>query len=103
MPGHQRHAVAGHLVGDRHRLFRIAGIVADLEIELLAQHAAGRVDVLDGHFAAVLHLGAERGVLTRDRAHHGDRDRIALLAAAAAHHQHDLRQGCDQPGHTLHC
>ncbi len=51
MAGDQRHAVAGHLVGDRHRLLRVAGVVADIEIELLAEHAAGGVDVLDGQLA----------------------------------------------------
>ena len=56
MPGDQRHAFGGHLVGDRHGLLRVAGVVADIEVELLAEHAAGGVDVLDGQLGAVLHL-----------------------------------------------
>ena len=47
MAGHEHHALRGELVGDRNRLLRIAGIVADLEPQLLAQHAAGGVDVGD--------------------------------------------------------
>ena len=103
MAGDQRDPAAGQLVGDRHRLFRIAGVVADIEIERLAEHAAGGVDVFDRHLAAVLHLRAERGILTRDRAHDGDRDGVALFAAAATDDQDGLREGSDQPGHTLHC
>ena len=59
MAGDQRDPGPGHLVGDRHCLLRIAGVVADIEIELLAEHAAGGVDVLDRHLGAVLHLRAE--------------------------------------------
>ena len=84
MAGDERHAVAGHLVGDGDRLLRIAGVVADIEIELLAEHAAGGVDVVDGHLAAIRHLRAEGGILTGDRADDGDRDGVALLAAVTA-------------------
>ncbi len=103
MAGDERDTVAGHLIGDGHRLLRVAGIVADVEVELLAEHAARFVDVLDGHLAAILHLRAEGGILTRDRADDGDRRGIALLAAAASSDQGGLSEGCDQPGHTLHC
>ena len=102
MSGDQRHAFGGHLVGDRHGLFRVAGVVADIEIKLLAEHAAGGVDVLDGKLSAVLHLLTEGGILTRDRADDGDRRRVALLATTASG-QGGQSEGCEQPGHTLHC
>ena len=84
MPGHELDPGAGHLVRDRHRLLRIAGIVAGGEVELLAEHAAGGVDVGDGHFAAVLHLRAERGVLTGDRTDNRDRCGVVPVTPAAA-------------------
>ena len=83
MSGYELRAPGRHLVGDRHGLLRIAGVVADVEIELLAEHAAGGVDVLDGHFAAILHLRAEGGILTGDRANHRDRGRVVVAAATA--------------------
>ena len=52
MAGHQLHALGGELVGDGNRLLRIAGVVADIQHELLAQHAAGLVQVGDGLFRA---------------------------------------------------
>ena len=103
MSGDQRDALGGHLVGDRHGLLRVAGVVADIEIELLAEHAAGGVDVLDGKLGAVLHLLPEGGILTRDRADDRDRRRVALLAPAASGAQGGQSEGCEQPGHTLHC
>ena len=45
MPGDQRHAAAGQLVGDGDRLFRIAGIVADRQRELFAEHAARLIEL----------------------------------------------------------
>ena len=71
-----------HLVGDRDRLLRIAGVVADLEHQLLAEHAALGVDVLDRHLGAALHLLAESGVLTGHRTGGGDHD-VGLRGAAA--------------------
>ena len=37
MPGDEHHVLVGEVVGDRHGLLRVAGVVADLEHELLAQ------------------------------------------------------------------
>ena len=102
MPGDELRAPCGHLVGDRHGLFRIAGVVADGEVELLAEHAAGFIDVGDGHFAAVLHLRAEGGILTGDRADHRDRGRV-VVAAAAARDGQSCGQSDEQPGNSLHC
>ena len=54
MAGHEHDLVGHHLVGDRGRLLGIAGIVADQQLELLAVHAARRVDLLDRHGGAAL-------------------------------------------------
>src|SRR5262245_10770163 len=103
MPGDEGNSLAAHLICHRDRLLRIAGVVANLEVELLAEHAAGRVDVFDGEFGPVLHLRAEGSVLTRHRADHCDRGGGAFPAFAAANHQDGENEGCDQPGHALHC
>src|SRR5262249_33847973 len=102
MASDQRHIVAGHLVRDGYRLFRVTSVVADLEIELFAEHAARFVDVLDRHLAAVGHLRPEGGILTRDRADAGNRRGVAFVASAAANDKDGLSKGCDQPGHALH-
>src|SRR3546814_1086675 len=59
-------------------LFRsgIAGVVADLQNELFAEHAAGGVEVRDGHLGTALHLLAEGGVLAGHRAGGGDREGV---------------------------
>jgi len=44
------HFVVDDLVGYRHGLLRIAGVVVAHALELLAVHPAGLVDLLDGHF-----------------------------------------------------
>ena len=103
MAGDERHALSGHLIGDRHRLLRVAGVVAHIEVERLAQHAARGVDVRDSELGAVLHLLPERGILTRDRADDRDRRGVALLAPAASGARGGQSEGCEQPGHTLHC
>ena len=41
MPGDELDPLVDELVGDRHRLLRVAGVVADLEHQLLADDAAG--------------------------------------------------------------
>ena len=89
MPGDEHHALGDELVGDGDRLLRIAGIVADLEHELLAENAAGGVDVGDRLLGAGLQLGAERGVLAGHRAGGRDRD----VGARNAGHRQGERQG----------
>ena len=101
MSDDEHHIARGHLVGDRHRLLRVAGIVADREVELLAEHSARSVDVFDGQSTAVLHLGAERGILTRNWADHGDRYRISVFLSATACKR--CGKSHDQAGNTLHC
>ena len=74
MAGHERHPGAAELFGDRPRLFGIAGVVADLQRQLLRQHATLGVEVGDGLFGAVLHLPAECGLAAGHRTGHGDGD-----------------------------
>src|SRR5262249_54869238 len=52
-------AVADELVGDRHAFLRVGAVVADEDLDLLPEDAAGSIDVGDGLFGAVLELGAE--------------------------------------------
>ena len=61
MPGHERHLGGGEFLGHGAGLFRIAGVIAELEHELAAEHAARRIEVGDRELGAVLHLRAERG------------------------------------------
>ena len=82
MAGHEHDAGVDHLVGDRDRLLGIAGVVADLQDQLLAEHAAGGIDVLDRLLGALLHLLAERGVLAGHRTGGSDGD-VGLRRAGA--------------------
>ena len=68
------HAVGGELVGDRHAFLGVGAVVADAEHDLLAEDAAGGVDVLDRLLDAVLELGAEGGAAAGDRAADPDLD-----------------------------
>ena len=74
MAGNENHLVGNHLAGNRRRLPGIAGIVADLQLELLAVHAARRVDIVDRHGGAAPELFAERGILARHRTGQADLD-----------------------------
>ena len=67
MPGDEGDLLVDHLVGDGDRLLRLAGVVADLQHQAVAEHAAGGVDVGDRHFGAASHLLAENGVLAGHR------------------------------------
>ena len=68
MADHELDAVADELVGDRDALLGIRHVVALLERDLLAEDAAGLVDVVDRLLRAVGELRAESGVRTGDRA-----------------------------------
>ena len=72
MAGDERDLRAADLFRDRARLLGIAGVVLDVERQLLAEHAAGGVEIRHRLFGAVLHLPAERGFAARHRAGHGD-------------------------------
>jgi hypothetical protein len=68
---HEDDLLVHHLVGDGDGLFRIAGVVADFELQFLAEHATLGVDVGDRHFGALADLVTRRGVLTGHRAGDG--------------------------------
>ncbi len=85
MADDEMHAVAEKVVGDRHALARVAGVVADLEVDLLAHDAARRIDVGDSLLGAVLELGAESGVGPRHRP--GDADLELGRTAVAAYEE----------------
>ena len=72
MAGHEGDLPGRELVRHRDRLLRVAGVVADLELDLATHHAATGVDVCDGHLGAAAQLRAEGCVLARHRA--GGRD-----------------------------
>ena len=101
MSGHERQFRAGELLGDCARLLGIAGVVADLELELLAHHAARSVDVGHRRFGAVLELGSERGVLAGHRS--GDAYADILGRRCADHGQaHAQCYSCKPQGlHTV--
>jgi hypothetical protein len=99
MPGHERHLHAGEFFADGTGLLWIAGVVADFQLELLAHHAAGGVDVGDRGVGAVLELGAERGVLAGHRS--GDADGDVLGRRRAAERQTRAQRHPCKP-HRLH-
>ena len=99
MPGHEHDLRVDHLIGYRDRLLRITGIVANFERQLFAEHTARRVEVLDRHFGAALHLIAEDRILSRHRSGGGDRD-LRLRSAGC---QRDQRaRGKERLGKARH-
>jgi len=54
------YAVADEFVGDRDALFGIGAVIADVQLDLLAEDAASGIDVFDRLLGPVLELGAER-------------------------------------------
>ena len=68
MADHELDPVADELVGDRHALLGIGHVVADLDLDLLPQNAAGLVDVLGRLLDALHELRAESRVGAGDRA-----------------------------------
>ena len=74
MADHDGHLLTDELFRDRAGLLGIAGIVADLELELAPEHAACRIDVGDRLIGPVLHLPAEGRLAAGHRAGDGDGD-----------------------------
>ena len=72
MTVHEDDVAIDHGVGHRDGLLRVAGIVADFQLQLLAQHTAAGVDVGNGHFRTLADLVAGRRVLAGHRAGDGD-------------------------------
>ena len=81
MADHDRHSSAGQLFRDGARLLRIAGVVADLERQLLSKHAAGGIDVGDCLLGAVAHLSPEGRLAAGHRSGCGDRDILRVRRA----------------------
>ena len=71
------HSRAGEFFRNRARLFRIAGIVADLQRELLAEYAAGAIEVGNRLLGAVAHLPSEGRLAAGHRSGGGNRDLVA--------------------------
>ena len=67
-------AIADELVGNRNALLRVGNVVTELELDLLAVHAAGGIDVLRRQFRALLKLRAKGGVRAGQRAGDADQD-----------------------------
>ncbi len=80
----QRHFLGRQLIGNGHRLARIAGVVAHLQHQLAAKHAAGGVDVFHGLFGAAAQLIPIGGVLAGHGTDHGDRDILREAGACQA-------------------
>ncbi len=74
MADDEDHTVTDQLLCGGDRLLGIAEVVGGDEPHLLAEHAAGGVDVGHGQLRAALHLLAEPGILARQRARHSDQD-----------------------------
>ena len=74
MPDDEDHTVTDQLLCGGDRLLGIAEVVRRDQLYLLAEHAARGVEVGHGQLRAALHLLAEPGILSRDRARHPDQD-----------------------------
>ncbi len=63
VPGNEDDTVIGQIVGYGHRLFRVAGVIANNHPDRLAEDATRSVDVVHRHFGAAHILLAEPGIL----------------------------------------
>ncbi len=96
MPRHEHRTLRRHVVGHAHRLFGIAGVVADDELQLLAQHAALGVNVSHHFFGAALELVAEGGLAAGHGSGHADDDDIGGFGTAygrGSEYKRDKRYG----------
>src|SRR4051812_49203929 len=94
MAGDERNFHAGEFFRHRARLFGIAGIIADFQLELLAEDAARGVDVGDGLFGAIAELPPEAGFAARHRA--GDADREILSQSRTGEREARAQRKSDQ-------
>ena len=94
MPGHEDHALVDHLVGHRHRLLGLASVVADLQYQLLAEHAAGGVEIGHRHSRSPHHLLAENRVLSGHRTGGGDDDLVGDCRRAHCGGHYHRRYRC---------
>ena len=92
---------------DRHGHLGVAAIILDDQLQLLAEHAAMAVDVLDRGFGAGPHLVAERRIVAGHRAGQADQDigpcrRIAPRRSARARHSAEQRPGLSNLLYAFH-
>ena len=99
MADHELDAVADELVGDRNALLGIGDVVARLDLDLLAEDAAGLVDVLGRLIDPLRELRAEGGVGPGDRPGDADLD-LRLRRSGEQERQHD-RDGLQNGGPQL--
>ena len=81
MSGDEDDAVADQLVGDRHGLSGVTGVVGERQFDSLSKDAAPCVDIGDRHLGALLDLLTAEDVLSGKRT--GGRDQN--LGPDAAH------------------
>ena len=89
-------AVADEFVGDGHALLGVGHVVAQLDLDLLSENAAGLVDVFGGLLDALGQLGAKGGVGPGDRSGDGEFD-LRLRCTGEPQRQRDgdgLQNGC---------
>ncbi len=91
MPGDEHDAVADQLASQRHRLVGVAEVVADDQLDLLAEDATVRVEILDREPGAPLIAVAGPGVVAGHRTGHTNHDR--RLGSRNASEQHDQEDG----------
>ena len=93
VPGYEDDPVIRQTVGHRHRLSRVAGVIANNEPDRLAEDAAGRVDVVHGHLGAARILLAKPGVLAGHGAGDGDQN-LGPSQRRTQSHDHDTGEEC---------
>src|SRR5262249_40694835 len=106
--GHARVEVTDHvldpggheIVGDRYALARVADVVAHTDADLLAEDAAGVVDVGNRLLGALLQLCSKGGVRAGDGSADAELDRVVLLTAAGKRESKAAHSG--KRGERLH-
>src|SRR5260370_25677892 len=91
-------AVGSKTVGHRNGLVGAGTVIAELDGQLLAENAAGRIDVGRCLFDAIFHLGAGRGVRAGDRAADTELD----LGSGGLHERKREAQRETERGDPLH-
>ena len=74
MPGDEGHAVAHQLASERHGLIGIAEVVADDQLDALAEDSAVGVKIFDREFGAALILLAKPCISAGHRTGHANPD-----------------------------
>ena len=74
MPSDEGHAIADQLASQRHGLIGIAEVVADDQLDALAEDSAVGVKIFNGEFGAALILLSEPGISAGHRTAHANPD-----------------------------